>query len=192
QFPAFINLQQYYPEEYLVERIDADAGTEIRWKNEVTAVEPGPDGVRVTVSTPAGDYRLECDYLVAADGCRSPVRTMLGLDFDGRVFEDRFLIADIRMKADFPAERRFWFDPPFNPGKTHVIHKKADDVWRLDFQLSRTDDDRDEALRYEHVDRMERASLGPGIDYEYEWVSLYTFQCRRTKRFVHRRVIFAS
>ena len=192
QFPAFINLQQYYPEEYLVERIDADAGTEIRWKNEVTAVEPGPDGVRVTVSTPAGDYRLECDYLVAADGCRSPVRTMLGLDFDGRVFEDRFLIADIRMKADFPAERRFWFDPPFNPGKTSLMHKQADDVWRLDFQLGRTDVDRDEALRDEHVDRMVRAFLGPGIDYEYEWVSLYTFQCRRMKRFVHGRVIFAG
>ena len=40
----------------------------------------------------------------------------LGLDFIGRVFEDNFLIADVRMKADFPAIRRFWFDPPFNPG----------------------------------------------------------------------------
>jgi 3-(3-hydroxy-phenyl)propionate hydroxylase len=192
QFPAFINLQQYYPEEYMIEQIDAEPRIDLRWLSEVTAVESRDDGVTVTVSTPEGEYRLEGDYLVAADGHRSPIRNMLGLDFEGRVFEDHFLIADVRMKADFPAERRFWFDPPFNPGQTSLLHKQADDVWRMDFQIGSFDVDREKVLAEENVDRMVRAFIGPGIEYQYEWVSLYTFQCRRMRHFVHGRVIFAG
>ena len=127
KFPAFINLQQYYAEEFLVDVLPEHALTELRWENEVVAVDNDPDRVTVTVKTPAGNYQLSCDYLIAADGYKSPVRQMLGLDFEGRIFEDHFLIADVKMKADLPAERRFWFNPPFNPGQTSLLHKQADD-----------------------------------------------------------------
>lgn len=191
KFPAFINLQQFYAEECLIEQLAEHPECEMRWQNEVIAVDNDPDQVTVTVKTPEGDYKLTCDYLIAADGHRSPIRSMLGLDFQGRVFEDHFLIADVQMKADFPAQRRFWFDPPFNPGQTSLIHKQADDVWRIDFQMG-WDIDREEALAEENVDAKVRAFLGPDIDFDYEWVSLYTFQCRRMKQFVHYRVIFAG
>ena len=52
--------------------------------------------------------------------------------------------------------------------------------------------DREEALKEENVDTKVRAFLGPEVDFEYEWVSLYTFQCRRMKSFVHGRVVFAG
>ena len=191
KFPAFINLQQYYGEEYLIDLFPDFPLAELRWQNEVIAVDNSEDLVTVTVKTPAGDYKMTCDYLIAADGHRSPIRTMLGLDFEGRVFEDNFLIADVIMKADFPAIRRFWFDPPFNPGQTSLIHKQADDVWRIDFQMG-WDVDPDEVLKEENVSRMVRAFLGPDIEFDYEWVSLYTFQCRRMKNFVHNRIIFAG
>jgi len=191
KFPAFINLQQFYGEEYLIELLQEHPETELRWQNEVIAVDNDPERVTVAVKTPEGDYKLTCDYLIAADGHRSPVRDMLGLDFEGRIFEDHFLIADVRMKVDFPAERRFWFDPPFNPGQTSLLHKQADDVWRIDFQMG-WEIDRNEALKEENVDAKVRAFLGPDVDFEYEWVSLYTFQCRRMKRFVHGRVVFAG
>jgi 3-(3-hydroxy-phenyl)propionate hydroxylase len=191
QFPAFINLQQYYAEEILIDRLAHEPLAELRWQHEVAAVADAPDGVAVTVRTPAGDYAVRCAYLVAADGCRSAVRGMLGLDFEGRAFEDHFLIADVKMRADFPAERRFWFDPPFNPGRTSLLHKQADDVLRIDFQLGR-DVDREQTLCEAAVDAKVRGFLGPDAEYEYEWVSLYTFQCRRMRRFVHGRVVFAG
>ncbi|MEK0435651.1 MAG: hypothetical protein RL369_1700, partial [Pseudomonadota bacterium] len=90
--PGMVNLQQYYLEEYMVKRA-LDAGVQIRWKNEVTAVSPREDHVALEVSTPQGKYTLETDWLVVADGARSPVRAMLGLDIEGQVFMDRFLIA---------------------------------------------------------------------------------------------------
>ena len=191
KFPAFINLQQFYAEEYLIDLIPDHEETEIRWQNEVIGVDNAADKVTVTIKTPAGHYRLSCDYLIAADGHRSPVRDALDLDFVGRVFEDNFLIADVRMKADFPAIRRFWFDPPFNPGQTSLIHKQADDVWRIDFQMG-WDIDRDEVMKEENIDARIKAFLGSDLEFEYEWVSLYTFKCCRMEKFVHGRVIFAG
>ena len=191
QFPGFINLQQYYVEQYLKDEVDTRELTEVRWENEVTAVDQSADGATVTVSTPQGDYQLDCDYVIAADGSRSPIRKMFGYDFEGETFQDHFLIADIKMKADFPTERWFWFDPPFNRGQSALLHKQPDDVWRLDFQLG-WDIDRDEELKPENVSRRVRAMMGVDFEFEFEWVSIYTFQCRQMDRFVHKRVIFAG
>jgi 3-(3-hydroxy-phenyl)propionate hydroxylase len=96
--PAFINLQQYYLEGYLLDRARDLANLEIRWKNKVTAVEQDDGGVRLTVGTPDGSYRLDCDWLIAADGGRSPTRRALGLESHGQTFRDRFLIADVRIR----------------------------------------------------------------------------------------------
>ncbi|MEM9751731.1 MAG: FAD-dependent monooxygenase, partial [Pseudomonadota bacterium] len=186
--PGFINLQQFYLEEYLLDALEALPNVEVRWKNKVAAVTPGADGVRVDVETPDGVYQLDAEYLLACDGAKSPVRGMLGLDFQGRVFEDNFLIADVRFQQERPSERWFWFDPPF-PGASALLHKQPDDVWRLDFQLG-WDIDKAEAVKPENVDPFVRGMLGPDIAYEYEWLSVYTFQCRRMERFVHDRVIF--
>lgn len=191
KYPAFINLQQFYTEEYLIDLFPQYPDAQLRWQNEVVGVENAEDKVTVSLKTPAGNYKISGDYLIAADGHRSPVRTMMGLDFEGRVFEDHFLIADVKMKADFPAVRRFWFDPPFNPGQTSLIHKQADDIWRIDFQMG-WDIDKEEVMKEENIDAKVRAFLGPDIEFEYDWVSLYTFQCRRMKKFVHGRVIFAG
>ena len=133
--PGMVNLQQYYLEQFLVERAAALPGIDLRWKNKVTAVTPEGDGALLDIETADGAYRLRADWLVVADGARSPVRRHLGLDIEGKVFQDRFLIADVVMKADFPAERWFWFDPPFHPGQSVLLHREADNVWRIDFQL---------------------------------------------------------
>ncbi len=191
KMPAFINLQQYYVEQYLVERArDFPDLIDLRWKNRVTAVEQLGYGVRASVETPDGDYAIEADWLVACDGARSSVRGMLGLDFEGRVFEERFLIADVEMQADFPSERWFWFEPPFHAGQSALLHKQPDNIYRIDLQLG-WDADPDEEKKPENViPRIERV-IGHR-DFTLDWVSVYTFQCRRLQRFVHDRVIFAG
>ena len=108
---------------------------DLRFRQKVSGVEVDEKGARLTVESPDGTYRIESDWLVVADGARSPIRRHLGLDIEGRVFQDRFLIADVIMKADFPAERWFWFDPPFHPNQSVLLHREADDVYRIDFQL---------------------------------------------------------
>jgi 3-(3-hydroxy-phenyl)propionate hydroxylase len=193
--PAFINLQQYYLEEYMVNRVRAlqaeGKPIELRGGNKVEAIGNHDDHATIEVETPDGSYILEADWLVACDGANSPTRRMLGLDFVGRVFEDNFLIADVVMEADFPTERWFWFDPPFNRGQSALLHKQPDNVWRIDLQLGR-DIDREKEMKPENVIPRLKAMLGEDARFELEWVSIYTFQCRRMEKFRYGRVLFAG
>ena len=189
--PGMVNLQQYYLEEYLVDRATSLPGIELRWKNQVVGVKPLADGVTLEVDTAFGRYTVLADWLIVADGARSSVRRLLGLDVKGKVFQDRFLIADVVMKADFPAERWFWFDPPFHPGQSVLLHREADNVWRIDFQLG-WDADAENEKRPERVIPRIRAMLGEQHAFELEWVSVYTFQCRRMDRFRHGRMLFVG
>jgi 3-(3-hydroxy-phenyl)propionate hydroxylase len=189
RMPAFVNLQQFHLERFLVERALEIGGIDLRFGHPVTKVEPRQDGVRVAVDTPDGAYQLEAGWLLACDGARSTVRRSLGLPFEGQVFRDRFLITDVRMDADFPPERWFWFDPPFHPGQSALLHSQPDHVWRIDLQLG-FDADPAEEVRPERVRPRLEAMLGPNRPFEIEWISIYTFRCRRLERFRHGRILF--
>jgi 3-(3-hydroxy-phenyl)propionate hydroxylase len=189
--PAFINLQQYYVEQYLVERcLEFPELIELRFMNKVAGVEELDDGVRAKVETPDGPYRIEAEYLIACDGAKSAVRTLLGVAFKSHIFPEQFLITDVEMKADFPSERRFWFEPTFHNGQSALLHKQPDDIYRIDLQLTPNADAKEE-VKAEHVIPRIKAAIGDR-PFEIDWVSLYTFQCGRIERFVHGRVIFAG
>ena len=202
--PAFINLQQYYVEGFLFERASAEPDIDLRWKNRVVGLEQDGTQALLTIETPDGPYRLACDYVIACDGSRSPMRGLLGLKSEGHSFRDRFLIADVKMKpetsARFAAERWFWFDPPFHRGQSVLLHRQPDDVWRIDFQLG-WDADPVAEREPERVAARVRALLaqngGEGDDgdeagFTFEWMSVYTFACLRMERFRHGRVLFAG
>jgi 3-(3-hydroxy-phenyl)propionate hydroxylase len=188
--PAFINLQQFYAEAYLVDRVEELPAISLRWRNKVVALEQRNDGVVLTVDTPEGTYRMHAVYVIACDGARSSLRQMVGAEFAGQVFEDQFLIADVKMTAAFPTERWFWFDPPFHAGRSALLHKQPDDIWRIDLQL-RPDADPAVEKRPEHVRPRIARMLGHD-KFDFEWISLYKFQCRRMDKFIHGRVIFAG
>lgn len=190
KMPAFVNLQQYYVEEYLVGEALRRPGIEIRFKNRVTGIDRHDDHVTATIETPDGSYRLEADWLIACDGARSPIRGMMGLEFAGELFEERFLIADIEMQADFPSERWFWFEPTFHPGQSALLHKQPDSIYRIDLQLGWNTDPEHEKKPENIIPRI-RKVVGDR-EFRLDWSSVYTFQCRRLERFVHGRVIFAG
>ena len=192
KMPAFINLQQYYVEQYLIDRAYQFPDLiELRWKHRVTGVENSAHGVSVSVDTPDGRYRLESDWLIAADGARSTVRALLGHRFEGHTFEEKFLIVDVRLHADYPADRRFWFQPPFDPAQSVLIHRQPDNVFRIDFQL-RCDADAEAERKPERAMQRVRRVVGAQARCEFEWCSVYTFRCARMPRFLDRRVIFAG
>lgn len=189
--PAFINLQQYYVEEYLIDRARAFPDLiDLRFKSRLVALETGAEGVRAEIDTPDGIYRLDADWLIACDGVRSTARALLGLSFVGQTFEERFLITDIEMQAGFPSERWFWFEPPFHDGQSALLHKQPDNIYRIDLQLG-PNADPDIERRPENVKPRIEAIVGDR-PFEIDWISVYTFQCRRLERFVHGRVIFAG
>jgi 3-(3-hydroxy-phenyl)propionate hydroxylase len=189
--PGMVNLQQYYLEEFLVTRAQQLPNIDLRWKNKVVSVQQGVDKVTLQVETPDGIYAVETDWLIVADGARSSIRKMMNLEIEGKIFMDRFLIADVVMKADFPAERWFWFDPPFHPGQSVLLHRQADNVWRIDFQLGWQADPEEEKKPEKVIPRI-KAMLGDEREFDLEWVSVYTFQCRRMRDFRHGRTLFVG
>jgi 3-(3-hydroxy-phenyl)propionate hydroxylase len=191
KMPAMINLQQYYLEEMLIERCKATGLIDLRWKHKVVSIRQAEDHASLAVETPDGIFQVEAQWVIACDGANSDLRRMVGAEFAGQFFHDRFLIADVVMKAEFPTERWFWFDPPFHPGQSVLLHKQADNVWRIDFQLG-WDANPDEEKKPERVLPRIRAMLGPDAEFELEWVSIYQFACRRIDNFRHGRVLFAG
>lgn len=134
---TFLNLQQYHTEDCLIRSVRSAAGIDLRWEHRVVGVVQDGAGVLVDAQTPSGPVRLRGCYVLACDGARSSMRKLLGLDFSGTTFADRFLIADIRADLPLAPEPRFFFDHPTNPGSTILIHPQPDGVWRIDWQLGR-------------------------------------------------------
>ncbi|MBL4838196.1 MAG: FAD-dependent monooxygenase, partial [Kordiimonadaceae bacterium] len=188
---AFINIPQYSAEDIMIDALERMDNVEIRWGHQVKDIDVHGGAATLFITTRDGDYTLETDYVLACDGSHSKVRECLQLDFQGRVFEDNFLIVDVKFQHESPSERKFWFDPPFNRGRTALLHKQPDDIWRLDFQLG-WDIDRAEVMKPENVAPYIKGMLGDDLDYEIEWLSVYTFQCRRMESFVHGPVIFVG
>lgn len=190
KLPAFINLQQFHFEAACIAAAGRTGLIDIRWAHEIAGVDTQGEGAALTVGTPDGPYHMTCSWLVAADGARSDIRRRLGLGFVGQTFNDQFLICDIRMQVERPTERWFWFDPPFNRGQSALLHRQADNVWRLDFQIG-PDADRNTEMQPANVAKRVRAMLGD-IQFSFEWISCYRFQCRRLERFRHGPVLFAG
>ena len=113
------------------------------------------------------------------------------MGFPGHSHEDLFLICDIRATLPFPRERRFFFDPPWNPGRQVLVHPQPDDLWRIDWQVpSGTDVEAERASGA--LDRRIRQVVGRTTPYELAWVTAYRFHQRLAPRFRVGRVLLAG
>lgn len=188
QFPAFVNLQQFYVEQYLVEKCAELPAVDLRWKNKVVDVRPDAEGVAVEVETPDGRYSTRCAYLVGADGAHSVVRERIGAkDAESALFEDYWCIADVRMAPSEEAVRKAYLDNPLNEGGAIWYHQMADGVWRTDWQIAHYTDPDAEATPERATERLKKL-LGPDTPFEIVWVGPWRFRKRYVERMVHARV----
>jgi 3-(3-hydroxy-phenyl)propionate hydroxylase len=197
KFPAFVNLQQFYVEQYLVERVQSLETVELRWRNKVVSVSNGNDFVRLGVETPDGPYEATAQYVIAADGGHSALRELIGAEDEERSFyEDRWCIADVKMDVDdemrrSEAVRRAYLDGIPTQGGAIWYHQMADGIWRTDWQIGHLEDPDAEATPLRATERL-RKLLGPQVRFELVWVGPWRFKKRLLRRFVHGRVIFAG
>ncbi len=188
------NLQQQYIEQYLYDAAAQSPLIDVRWQSDVVGIEAGSDSVALQVASPPGAYTLEADYVLAADGARSPLRSKLGLRLSGDNYEGNYVIADIRMDHDFPTERRAFFEPASNSDGTVLIHKQPDNIWRIDYQL-RDGENADDAIKEAEIRRRVQAivaDIGHRGSWELEWWSIYTANTLLLDDYAHGRVFFVG
>ena len=189
--PPFINLQQFYVEWYLADRLMALPDADVRWRHRVVGVAPADDGVRLRVATPEGEYDAEAAYLVDATGIASPIRDALGLRAESARHEDRWVILDVRFRHDFPKERWTWARAAFNDGRAVWQHPMADGVWRIDYQLG-PDTPVEEITSEAGIARRLRAHLGEELDVEIVWVGPWGYRTHLLDAFRAGRTFFVG
>jgi 3-(3-hydroxy-phenyl)propionate hydroxylase len=189
-FPPFVNLPQAMLEVFLLDRVRREPLIELRWSHRVESISQDAEGVRLLAATPDGPAEIRASYAIGCDGARSAMRRLLGIDFPGHSFDDRFLIADVRVALPFPNERRFFFDPPFNPGRQVLVHPQPDSVWRIDWQIP-AEVEVEEERASGRLDRRIRAVVGDA-DYELVWLSSYRFHQRVAASFRVGRAFLAG
>jgi len=191
-FPPFVNISQARTEEILDETIAAQPLIDVRWGHRVVDVRQDGDGVTVRAETANGPVDIEAAYAVACAGARADeLRERLGVAFEGQSYDDRFLICDIRAsRPDWAHERRFYFDPVWNPGRQVLIHPCPGSTFRIDWQVPAGYDLEGEEASGA-LDARIRAIVGEA-PYEIVWRSVYRFHSRLVDRMCVGRVLLAG
>ncbi|HYF42582.1 MAG TPA: FAD-dependent monooxygenase, partial [Ramlibacter sp.] len=187
--PPFINIQQFYIEAFLVDRVRQLGGVELRWNNRVTAFKQDEDGALLDITTPAGDYRIRADYVVDATGSRSPFRQWVGASVTAKKGDDRWCIADVRFTKHPPVERHTWVEAPFNENRAVWQHLMGDNVWRIDYQMA-PNADPDQVSREDVVRERLARQFGSDCEVEIVWVGPYAYRSECVDRMRHGRLFF--
>ena len=195
RFFPMLNIQQQFMEEYLIDACEASPLIEFRWGNKLVKLESFDDLVRAELDTPEGPYTLETEWLIAADGGRSTVRTLMNLQMEGASYEGSFVIADVRIDLPLPTERLAYFDPPWNRGNTILMHREPLGIWRVDYQLP-PGETAEQALQPESLKQRIDAQLAmighAGTNWEMDWCSVYSARTLTLPSYVHGRVLFVG
>ncbi|MHB8595396.1 MAG: FAD-dependent monooxygenase [Ktedonobacteraceae bacterium] len=188
RYPRFVNMPQNLLEHLQYEALQQTSCCEVRWRHKVVGITQDDESATVEVETPQGKRYFSSPYVLAADGPRSTLRRLLNLNFPGESRDHHFLILDVRMQLETPRERWFWFDPPFNPGRTALLHPQPGSIYRIDYQLL-PGEDLEAAKQPESLHKRIIATVGER-PYEIVWKSIYTYQQRVLEHFKHERVLF--
>jgi 3-(3-hydroxy-phenyl)propionate hydroxylase len=188
-YPSFVNISQSLLEHVLYSALQAIPGCQVLWQHRVIGITQDSEGVNVEVQTPSGVKYLYAPYVLAADGLQSTVRNLLGISILVTSHDYRILTLDVQMQgAEPPSERYFWFDPPFNPGRIVQLNPLPRKIYRLDYQLSSTEDplaNNQSAALHERI----LATIGQQ-PYQLVWKNIYTYHQQLIEHFISGRVLF--
>lgn len=189
--PPFVNIQQFYIEAFLVDRIQELGHVDLRWSNRVTAFRQDGEGATLSITTPAGDYNLRADHVVDATGSHSPFRQWVGASVTAKKGDDRWCIADVRFRKHPPVERHTWIEAPFNENRAVWQHLMGDNVWRIDYQMA-PDADPSEVSREDVVRERLARQFGNDAGIEIVWVGPYAYRSECVDQMRHGRVFFVG
>jgi 2-polyprenyl-6-methoxyphenol hydroxylase-like FAD-dependent oxidoreductase len=108
-FPFALGITQDRTEAMLARHLER-LGGRLERRVEVARVEPHDDGATATLLHPDGKWeKARATWVVGCDGASSAVRIGLGLPFEGSSYDERFLMADVKLTWDESPEHFYIF-----------------------------------------------------------------------------------
>lgn len=188
--PPFTSLPQVQTEDLMATACEKQ-GVEFHWGVEVASAESGPDGVRLVDSS---GTEWQADYVIAADGSRSPLRSAIGSPLEGPRSRNTFVVVDLDDDPahPLPIERVFHYHHPGVGGRNVLIVPFAGG-WRVDLNLL-VDDDPERYISPEGLRRWIPRVMPESYGERVRWVSTYRFaqQVAATFTDAHRRVLLTG
>jgi len=194
RFLPALNLQQQYIEEFLVDACERNPLIEVCWGQKVVGITNTDAGAKLRVDSSTGEYDLDAQWVVAADGGRSTLRKLLNQRMEGRAYAGRFVISDIKASINLPTERLCFYDPPWNPGSNALVHRLPDGVWRIDLKLP-DGESPEEALENARLASRINAVLSmirQPVSWELDWAAVYSANTLTLPDYVVGRVLFTG
>ena len=174
----------------ILKHIEQTTCGKVLFNHEFARSEQDANGVKVIANTPEGKTEFYCKYLIGCDGAFSKVRENLGLGFEGKTYEDQFLLVstDLNLNGIFPnmGTVAYIFDP-----EEWVIIMTLPDTVRLVFRL-KPYENADEAKQLEKVKKRIAKFLETELTYNIKAVSTYHVHQRITEKFRVGRTILAG
>ncbi len=185
KFPFVLQVEQHKFVHVLLQRLEEYPNVVVRRGVRVVALTQSEDGVTVLGDGTHGGTELTGDWLIGADGARSTVRTVLGIDFEGYTWPERFLVltTTFDFEAALGCSYRSYFAGPSD--WANVFKIAGDDLkgrWRV-VSATKPDESDAEALGDASCARRLHA-LSPDADVEQvEHRNLYKVHQRVAARF---------
>lgn len=192
-FPHRLHLEQHRLTPIMLDIIRNETDGQVHFGHAVTAVEPLADRVRVRVETEDGESGvIEAAWLVAADGGRSTVRKVLGIEFEGFTWPEQFLVAST--PYDFApygfAMNVYISDPVEWVALFKMPNSGPPGLWRVVFPTAYQADD--SALAPENVESKMQGFIARPTQYDIRYKSIYRVHQRVCKTFRAGRVLLAG
>jgi 2-polyprenyl-6-methoxyphenol hydroxylase-like FAD-dependent oxidoreductase len=102
-YPFIAMVPQDVTEEILVRALRRKGG-DVEYETTFRSAEARVDCVDVTADRRGNPFRLRASVVVGCDGAHSAVRHLLNIPFEGAMYEDTFLLADVETNQALPAE----------------------------------------------------------------------------------------
>jgi 3-(3-hydroxy-phenyl)propionate hydroxylase len=133
RYPYRFHLEQHRLTPILYEKLMAFPHAEVHFSTRFVHAERDEHGVEVETSV----GMLRAPWLIGCDGGRSAVRKMMGVEFPGFTWPERFLV--VSTLADFGAlgytSSAYVADPKEWAAVFHMPHDRPGGLWRLAFPV---------------------------------------------------------
>ena len=91
EFPFRVQCEQFHLARMLAAKLEDIEHAEVLFSHRMLGYVENEDGLEISLETPYSIRKITADYLIGADGANSIVRKLLGVEFDGFTYPEKFL-----------------------------------------------------------------------------------------------------